>query len=135
MYWRSNSRPIKDTVMKLTKSKLTEMIRTTLKEAVDPSYNQRYYNLAMGCTIDRRVGGEREETLREIRGIPNVTTVSVEEGSVRKYENRYKMRLNIKYVLIGTESIKKYLDRTLFPGLRKIKGLNIIDVRMPTEIK
>ena len=48
--------------MKLTKSKLTEMIRTTLKEAVDPSYNQRYYNLAMGCTIDRRVGGEREES-------------------------------------------------------------------------
>lgn len=121
--------------MKLTKSKLTEMIRTTLKEAVDPSYNQRYYNLAMGCTIDRRVGGEREETLREIRGIPNVTTVSVEEGSVHKYENRYKMRLNIKYVLLGTESVKKYLDRTLFPGLRKVKGLGIIDVRMPTEIK
>jgi hypothetical protein len=121
--------------MKLTKSKLTEMIRTTLKEAIDPSYNHRYYNIVMFCTIDRQIGGEREETLREIRGIPNVTTVSVEEGSVHKYENKYKMRLNIKYVLIGTESTKKYLNSVLLSGLRKIKGLGILDISLPTEIK
>ena len=121
--------------MKLTRSKLTDMIKTTLKETVDPSYSQRYYNLSLACTINRKVGGEREETLREIRAILNVTTVSVEPESITKYENRYKMKLNIKYVLIGTDSVKKYLNIILLPGLRKIKGLNISNVSMPAEIK
>ena len=124
--------------MKIAKSQLKQIIEeefaAVFSEAVDPTYNQRYYNLVATCTIDRTLGGEREETLREIRGIPGVTTVSAAEGSVSQYENKWRMDLNIKFALVGTASLKKYQTHVLSPGLKNIKGLNVLNTGMAVEI-
>ena len=84
--------------------------------------------------IDRKLGGEREETLREIRGIKRVTTVSTLPNSAQSYETRHRVDLNIKFALVGAESLQKYLQIELIPGLRKIKGLSIINLSNPKEI-
>ena len=124
--------------MKIAKSTLQKIIKeeftNIFKEAVDSTYNQRYYRLTTSVTIDRKVGGEREETLREIRGIPRITTVSVVPETVSKFENKYKMELDIKFALLGTESLKKYQMSALMPGLQKIRGLNILNMGISMEI-
>ena len=124
--------------MKIAKSTLQKIIKeeftNIFKEAVDPTYNQRYYRMNASVTIDRKMGGEREETLREIRGISRITTVSVVPETVSRFENKYKMELDIKFALLGTESLKKYQTLTLRPGLQHIRGLNILHVSIPMEI-
>ena len=124
--------------MKISKKDLQniiyEEITTIIREVIDPTYFQRYYNIILSCTIDRKLGGEREETLREIRGIPGVTTVAIIPETASKFENKYRMELNIKFVLIGSSSLKKYHMLVLIPGIRKIKGLNIMNMGRPKEI-
>ena len=113
---------------------LEKTIRDCIEEAVDPSYNQREYVTTVTVSIDRKLGGEREETLREIRGIRRVTTVSTLPDSAKSYDTRHRVDLNVKFALQGAESLQKYLQIELYPGLRKIKGLSIINVSNPKDI-
>ena len=129
--------PVKDYLAALyanTDESLDEIIRKCIEEAVDPSYNQRQYVTTVTVRIDRKLGGEREETLREIRGIKRVTTVSVLPDSAQSYETRNRVDLSLKFALVGAESLQKYLQIELIPGLRKIKGLSVINLSNPKEI-
>lgn len=129
--------PVKDYLAALyanTNEDLEEIIRKCIEEAVDPSYNQKQYSTVVTVRIDRKLGGEREETLREIRGIKRVTTVSTLPDSAQSYETRHRVDLNVKFALVGVESLQKYLQIELIPGLRKIKGLSIINLSNPKEI-
>lgn len=113
---------------------LERVIKDCIEEAIDPSYNQRQYVATLTAKIDKKLGGEREETLREIRGIKKVTTVATVPETVQNYESQFRMDLNIKFALQGAESLQKYLQVELIPGLRKIKGLSIINLSNPKEI-
>jgi hypothetical protein len=129
--------PVKDYLAALyanTDESLEKTIRDCIEEAVDPSYNQREYATIVTVNIDRKLGGEREETLREIRGIRRVTTVSTLPDSAKSYDTRHRVDLNVKFALQGAESLQKYLQIELYPGLRKIKGLSIINVSNPKDI-
>ena len=129
--------PVKDYLAALyanTDENLEKTIKECVLEAVDPSYNQRQYSTIVTVSIDRKLGGEREETLREIRGIRRVTTVSTLPESAKSYGTRQRVDLNVKFALQGAESLQKYLQIEFYPGLRKIKGLSIINVSNPKEI-
>jgi hypothetical protein len=129
--------PVKDYLAALyanTDENLEKTIKECVLEAVDPSYNQRQYATIVTVSIDRKLGGEREETLREIRGIRRVTTVSTLPESAKSYGTRQRVDLNVKFALQGAESLQKYLQIEFYPGLRKIKGLSIINVSNPKEI-
>ena len=129
--------PVKDYLAALyanTDESLEKTIRDCIEEAVDPSYNQREYVTTVTVNIDRKLGGEREETLREIRGIRRVTTVSTLPDSAKSYGTRQRVDLSVKFTLQGAESLQKYLQMEFYPGLRKIKGLSIINVSNPKEI-
>lgn len=129
--------PVKDYLAALyanTNEDLEEIIRKCIEESVDPSYNQRQYSTIVTVRIDRKLGGEREETLREIRGIKRVTTVTTIPDSAQSYGTSHRVDLSVKFALVGAESLQKYLQIDLIPGLRKIKGLSIINLENPKEI-
>jgi hypothetical protein len=118
----------------MIKRVIREEVKKVLDEAIDPAYNQRHYSLEIKTTIDKNLGGEKGETIREIRGIPRITTVTIVPGAPEGGENKWRMNLRCKFVLIGTESLQKYQNTVLLPNLRRIKGLNILGMSRISEI-
>ena len=88
----------------------------------------RIYKTQIGCSVDTSVGGAEMEIETQIRGIDGVTTVRSQADSKRPLTstNEY-MVFEIKFELMGASSRKEYREAVLFPGLRRISGLNIID--------
>ena len=88
----------------------------------------RIYKTQIGCSVDRGVGGAEQEMETQIRGIEGVTTVrSVAESKRSLTSTNEYMVFEIKFELMGASSRKEYREAVLFPGLRRISGLNIID--------
>ena len=129
--------------MNLTKSKLERLIREEIKSvheapvkrSGDPAYTQRIYNLHCRVGINKKKGGDREETFTEIRGIPGVTVVTVDSRGTSRDENWYYSTITIKFELIQGESVSFYRKSVLIPGLRKIKGLRLIKVGNVNEVR
>ena len=108
--------------------------RTVLNEIDDPSYKQRQFSFQIKVTVDKEIGGEKGETISEIRGIPRVTTVTIVPSEASKDPKKWRMDLVCKFVLIGSESIQKYQNMVLMPNLRRIKGLKVLDMSRVVEI-
>ena len=105
-----------------------ERIDNLLNE-VDDSYDLRMYEVHIGCTISKDVGGSESETATEIRGIPGVTTVRPVADKKRDITSRAEYVLyDIKFELLGARSRTEYRDEILLPALRKIKGLKVLTV-------
>ena len=98
-----------------------------LNEA-DPNYDLRIYKITVGCNVNDDIGGSEAETAAEIRGIAGVTTVRPIADRKKRItaQNEY-IPFEIKFELVGAASRVKYRDEVLFPGMRRIKGLNIVD--------
>lgn len=126
LYANANEEAIKEVIRQET--------RNVLNEAIDPSYQQRQFSFDIATTIDKSTGGERGETISEIRGIPRITTVTIVPGGPEDGENKWRMNLRCKFVLIGSESLKKYRNMVLLPNLRKIKGLSLLSMGKILEI-
>lgn len=98
-----------------------------LNEA-DPNYDLRIYKITIGCTVADNIGGSEAETAAEIRGIAGVTTVRpVADFKKRTSPQAEYIPFEIKFELLGPQSRVKYRDEVLFPAMRNIKGLNILD--------
>jgi len=88
----------------------------------------RIYKTQVGCSVDTGVGGAEMEIETQIRGIDGVTTVKslVDTKRPLTATSDYVV-FEIKFELMGSASRKEYREAVLFPGLRKVAGLNIID--------
>ena len=105
-----------------------------LKE-VDLSYKQRIYAIELKIRIDKRTGGNKEQTLDEIRGIPNITVVNIVPATSQSDEASYTTTLRCKYELtLGKDAIA-YKKNILVPGLIGIKGLSIKYIGRPLEVR
>ena len=88
----------------------------------------RIYKTQVGCSVDTSVGGAEMEIETQIRGIDGVTTVKSLVDTKRPLTaNSDYVVFEIKFELIGAASRKEYREAVLFPGLRRIPGINIID--------
>ena len=105
-----------------------ERIDNLLNE-VDDSYDLRMYEVHIGCTISKDVGGSESETATEIRGIPGVTTVRPVADKKRDITAQAEYVLyDIKFELLGARSRTEYRDEILLPALRRIRGLKVLTV-------
>jgi len=104
-----------------------ERIDNLLNEKESP-IDLRIYRTQVGCSVDTSVGGAEMEIETQIRGIDGVTTVKSIVDSKRPLTvtSTYTV-FEIKFELMGATSRKEYREAVLFPGLRRIPGINIVD--------
>ena len=101
----------------------------------DPSYAQRIYALELKIRIDKATGGNKEQTLDEVRGIPNITVVSIVPGTSRSDEGSYTSTLKCKYELTQGKDPLAYKKNVLVPALINIRGLSIKYIGRPVEVR
>jgi hypothetical protein len=101
--------------------------QTSVLQEKDKSYDLRIYSIIVGISVSKDLGGEVQETQTEIRGIDGVTTVRT-LGVLRPSGQTLIGQFEIKFEILGAQSRVQYRDKTLVPGLMRIKGLNILRV-------
>lgn len=87
-------------------------------------YNQVIYKIIYDLVISKQIGGNKTQTLNDIRKIPEVTTVfRMEKG----YEDDEQLMApySIKFALKRGENPDIFLRKILRPSLKRIKGLSI----------
>tara|TARA_B100001250_G_scaffold30292_2_gene24909 strand:+ start:14457 stop:14840 length:384 start_codon:yes stop_codon:yes gene_type:complete len=112
-----------------------------LKEAAtkDPTYIQRSYEVEVDVRINKELGGNKDQTLDDIRSIERVTTVTdpARAGAIsraRATDQYWFNRYIIKFELNTDLSPRYWVKRYLVKDLAKIKGLNIVRWGTPTEM-
>ncbi|HHZ94745.1 MAG TPA: hypothetical protein EYN67_04100 [Flavobacteriales bacterium] len=109
-----------------------------IAESVDPNYLHRAYEIELLCRISKTIGGNREETEEDIRGIPRITIVRSPTDAARRIsretEQYYFTNYLVKFQLNSLISSGWYLKHRLLPELAKIKGLNLIKYSRPYEV-
>jgi len=106
-----------------------------LIKEIDPSYRQRIYAIELKIRIDKRTGGNKEQTLDEIRGIPNITVVSIIPATSISDEASYTTTLKCKYELTQGKDAVAYKKNILVPGLIGVRGLSIKYIGRPLEVR
>lgn len=111
-----------------------------LKEATtkDPTYIQRSYEVEVDVRINKELGGNKDQTLDDIRSIERVTTVTdpARAGAIsraRATDQYWFNRYIIKFELNSDLSPRYWVKRYLVKDLAKIKGLNIVRWGTPFE--
>ena len=115
--------PMTERIKKKLKSLLVEL--ESEKRIGDPSYIQNIYEVTVKVSIHKTRGGDREQTYTEIRGIPGVTVITVDPLGTSHDETLYYTTLIVKFELIANQDPLSYIKRTLFPGIRTIKGCTL----------
>jgi len=104
-----------------------ERIDALLNEKESP-IDLRIYKTQIGCSVDLSVGGAEMEIETQIRGIDGVTTVrSIVDLKRPLTATSDYITYEIKFELMGSSSRKEYREAILFPGLRRVPGINIVD--------
>ena len=104
-----------------------ERIDNLLNEKESP-IDLRIYKTQIGCSVDLSVGGAEMEIETQIRGIDGVTTVrSIVDLKRPLTATSDYITYEIKFELMGSSSRKEYREAILFPGLRRVPGINIVD--------
>ena len=98
-----------------------------LLESDDPNYKQYVYELDLSFYISKTKGGDRQQTLTDIRAIPGVTTVTAQTS--RKDPYAFITDATIRFTLNTRESPVKFIRDVVAPGLRRIRGLSNIRVK------
>ena len=88
----------------------------------------RIYAMQIGCSVNNDVGGAEMEIETQIRGIPGVTTVkSVPELKRPLTPQAEYVVFEIKFEILGAKNRVEFRDEIIFPALRAIPGVSIID--------
>jgi hypothetical protein len=98
-----------------------------LLEREDPNYKQYLYELHLNLDISKTKGGDKQQTLTDIRAIPGVTTVTATTSVKDPYV--FISDVLIRFSLNTREAPTKYIRETLAPALRKIRGLSNIRIK------
>lgn len=124
----------------MNKQRTTDKWFTLLREATtkDPTYIQRSYEVEIDVRISKNKGGNKDQTLDDIRSIERVTTVTdparAGHASRARATNEYWFnRYVIKFELNSDLSARYWVRRYLVSDLSKIKGLSIVRWGEPTE--
>ena len=102
----------------------------TLEEA----YIQNVFEAQCSMNIHKQKGGNREETLTDIRGIPGVTIVSVVPGTTRDLPHAFITTLSVKFELNKKVPHRHYIKTVLVPGMHKIPGISNFQVKHVEQI-
>ena len=99
---------------------------------IDASYMQSTYSIDIKVRIEKRTGGNKEQTLDEVRGIPFLTVVSIVPDTSSSDEAAYLTTLKCKYALTQNKDPMAYKQNVLIPSLINIKGLSIKYINNPS---
>ena len=124
-----NPYPVEENVEEIVNS-----WKNYINEDFEGSYEQEIFDVFFQVRILKNAGGNKSQTQNEIRSIPNVTTVS-SEGGFSEFDDSFVGTFHIRFALETPEEKNKYIEQTLKPGLRKIKGLSIIKMKGLEKIK
>ena len=101
---------------------------------IDASYRQSTYSIDLKVRIEKRTGGNKEQTLDEVRGIPFLTVVSIIPDTSSSDEAAYLTTLKCKYALTQNKDPIAYKENILIPSLINIKGLSIKFIGSPSLV-
>ena len=105
---------------------------------VDPNYVHRVYEMEMLCRISKTIGGNREQTEEDIRGIPRVTIVRSPDDPrkrvSRQNDQHYFTSYLIRFQLNSLIQPSWWIRNRLLPELSKVKGLTMINYGRPNQI-
>ena len=111
-----------------------------LKEATtkDPAYIQRLYEIEVDVRISKDKGGNKDQTVDDIRAVQSITTVTdpAKKGAVthaRSTDQYWFNRYILKFELNTDLSPRYWIKRYLVKDLVKIKGLSIVRWGNPAE--
>lgn len=99
--------------------------RSFMAEVESPVSTLVEYEAHMVLTIQKRVEGMATNSMKLIRAIPSVTTISKEVSSIENEEYTRGLYV-IKFVLENYDNVTTYYDRVLKPSINKIPGVRII---------
>ena len=110
-----------------------------LKEVDDPTYIHRVYEVEVDVRISKTKGGNKDQTLDDIRSIERVTTVTdpARAGHVsraRATDQYWFNRYIIKFELNSDLAPRYWLRRYLIPDMTKIKGISVVRWGNPIEV-
>jgi hypothetical protein len=111
-----------------------ERIDRMLSEEADV----RLYSMELTGRVDRDRIGQFKLLTDEIRGIVDVTTVTIQSRTDLSH-GRQHIRISLKFKLLGQDSRKIYVMQKLIPKMNKIEGLEVgfamgVDWSIPREI-
>ena len=103
-----------------------EFLVTELK---DPGSGYEYKSFEVRAKIrkNKSIGGDKYETIGEIRSIPGVTVVSYVPGSGTEDASNYYDLVRIKFCCIQNVRIspRSFVNRILRKEINKISGINV----------
>lgn len=102
-----------------------------LSESEDPNYIQKSYEVEVDVRISKSKGGNKEQTVNDIRAIERVTTVTdpARAGLTRHSRDTPEYHFNryvIKFELNSDLNPRYWVRRYLVKDLTKIEGLSIV---------
>jgi hypothetical protein len=104
-----------------------EFLITELK---DPGAGYEYQSFEIHTRIKKNkdIGGDKYETIGEIRSIPGVTVVSYLPGSGTEDATNYYDTLRIKFCCTRSVRIspRSYANRMLRKEINKINGIHVL---------
>jgi hypothetical protein len=125
----------------MNSQRATDLWFGLLKEAAtkDPTYIQRNYEVELDVRISKLKGGNKDQTLDDIRSIERVTTVTDPARAghatrARSTDQYWFNRYIIKFELNNNLPPKYWVRRYLTKDLAKIKGLSVVRYGHPTEV-
>lgn len=114
-----------------------DYIQGSINEDVDPNYVHRTYEIELFCRVSKTMGGNRDQTEEDIRGVPRVTIVRPHPDARRRLERStddyFFINYLVKFQLNTNISANWYIKNRLLPGLSKVKGLTLIRYSRPIE--
>ena len=119
--------------MNINLDTLVEMVesRLILSEQESP---QSIYKTAAKLRINKARGGDMTQLLNEVRGIEGVTTVNHQADYARDTETFDFVIFEMKFELMGADANPvTYMKKSLVPGIRAIKGIDIQDIQSRPE--
>tara|TARA_E500000305_G_scaffold65625_1_gene52253 strand:- start:288 stop:623 length:336 start_codon:yes stop_codon:yes gene_type:complete len=96
---------------------------------LNEDYVQNVYEAQCSMSIHKQKGGDKKQTLTDIRGIPGVTIVSVVPGTSREMGHTFLTTLSVKFELNNNLPPRNYIKKVLVPHLRRVEGVSNIQVK------
>lgn len=98
-------------------------------QRLSEDYVQNVYEVQCSMNIHKQKGGDKKQTLTDIRGIPGVTIVSVVPGTSREMGHTFITTLSIKFELNNNLPPRNYVKKVLYPHLRRVEGISNIQIK------
>jgi hypothetical protein len=108
------------------------------KIAADPNYVHRVYEMEFLVRISKTMGGNKEQTEDDIRGIPRVTIVRSPDDPrkrvSRQNDQHHFTNYLIRFQLNSLIQPSWWVRNRLLPELAKVKGLTMVNYGRPVQV-